>query len=400
MTKNLLEFDAVLVGSKRHFKPGDSPPETGIGRLLESAFLALQELGFSSVGYFDVNDHVRTTKTRLLVGLEPNFLRFCRATQPDFALLLSVNQIRSLRAGWLKGLSLKNLPRWVALGPNDNLFSLGCPEFHADGVLQLGAHNVEAIKAKFQDEIHVSPIQLSRDIPKPNFGRRPGSHPRILIALGSVSMRKGWLLLEDIVERFAKSGSNFVFVVQAPVSNRMLARRLRRLCAQYPGNLEVSDAFLEEFSDEWNSFFGNIDLAIFPSSEEGQQDAVFTCISMNVPALVSEFTGYKGLLSSGVISGLRADDWHRSVLAFLSQTEAEKSKFVRNQRADLSRLTRTEDSISNAIQDCITTIPARASSRLAPAYLKSLRALFVTPLENLHALTARLLNLLLNTPSK
>lgn len=384
-------LDVVIVGSRHHFDPEGKTPETGIGRLLEATYLACSDLGYSRIAYFDTSDTPTRADVRLMVGLESNFLRFHRTFRPNHSFLLSVNQVRSLRATWLTQLGMRWIPLCRSLSVGDNLYSLGFPEFIADGILQLGSHNVHQIQASFGQKFLVSQIKIGGQRPVPNMKSKSDSRPRVLVAFGSIALRKGWLVTEQLIEKLVNSLPDVIFVIQAQIPNRSLEKRLSQLVTRYPSNFLLKTEFMDEGSEAWKSFFGSLDIAIFPSHEEGQQDAVLTCISMGVPTLVSPFSGYQEVLSLGIVPDLSPSKWHAATYDILSLPLSLRREFSRQQQAEVSLLPQTRESVREAIEDLVIRQPLILSRKNSWPLANQVAAFLKHAPANLAAVTSRLL---------
>ena len=391
-TENTSPLDVVIVGSRHHYDPRGKTPETGIGRLLEATYLACSDLGYSRVAYFDTSDRPTRADATLMIGLESNFIRFHRNFRPNVSFLLSVNQVRSLRAAWLEQVGMRWMQLCRTIGVGDNLYSLGFPEFIADGILQLGSHNVHQIQASFGQKFLISQITIGSQRPALIKESKSDSAPRVLVAFGSIALRKGWLVIEQLVEKLVQSVPDAVFVIQAQIPNRSLERRLNQLVMRYPSNFLVKSAFMDEGSEAWRDFFSSIDIAIFPSHEEGQQDAVLTCISMGVPTLVSPFSGYQGVLSSGIVSDLSPSTWYAATYEILSLPANLRREFSLQQQSEVSRLPGTRESLREAIEDLLIRQPSTLTRKCTLPLANQVGAFLRYAPANLASLVSRLLS--------
>lgn len=285
---------AIIVGSKHHFSPGVSAPNYGIGKLLSDLLEALRNAGFEDIEYFDYLDNFHSNPEAIMFSIDLGFSRAKKQIAPALSVLVSVNQVRSLRPRWLS----KNLAQTFSdckyISAEDNLFLLDFPEFRADYILQLGSHNIDEMRdSKSSLLSKVIPIQIARIKRETSaFSSEDISNKKVLFFLGSICLRKGWNFIRLVIPRLISHFPNIKVHIHGRATNIRIRSELHQLTQNFPGQVLWTSDFHDEGSDEYQKIFQGAVLAIFPSLEEGQQDAVIETVQSGVPVTCSFQCGY------------------------------------------------------------------------------------------------------------
>lgn len=335
-----------------HFEPGLKGPEVGIGFLLEAVYDALVGLKYDVVYLESASQYLSERPVDLFVGLESGFNRATLLLKPRMSILLSVNRVRTTRPEWLSRFLLVSPRSWLRLGHEENLYLFTFPERTAGATIQLGRHNSVAparLKSAF-----FSMRNPALDTHHPE-DRNYNDCDTVLFYFGSICLRKGLDYLEQeakfLSKRISSSGNDIKIVVHGWSSNQRNLRAMSRL-ALLPG-VKWSSEFLKSDSDEYLELFRRAKLAVFPSFEEGQQDAVAQAIALGVPSLVAESCGFEGLLGAPSLAPDDYKAWTDSIVELTTNSPVELAQIAAQQFHDLKALPSTAASVDSALRQLV-----------------------------------------------
>jgi hypothetical protein len=387
-------YEGVSIsGAGDHFTPGSQPPQTGIGRLLRDTYEAAAKLGLGTPVYFDYRFTPPHRPNQLLIAIENNFWSVCRKTEPISTILLSVNKIRQNRPHWLSEVLKRNPADFRFFCAEDNLYFLGFAEIGSDGILQLGPHNFVSVAHKKTNLPALTGFAIGLEGSN-SLDMKPASganQNQVLMYLGSICLRKGFLVIGQVARELEFRNKGERLLIHGRSSNEFIRRGMERLLETYPETVRWSRQFLEEGSLEFNNLFSKSALAIFPSREEGQQDAVRLAVQKGLISLSSSDCGYSRQGPDFSFDSQNIGDMVERMSQLLDLDVRGRVRIAHEQMAKMLEFDETKESVLKGLMEILE----RGELSGSPNYSRRiigflwLRAYFQFPLTNTFILCSR-----------
>ena len=363
----------ALSYSRNHFDPESVDvdhfnPTSGAAYLAHSLYMAIKRVfPNSKVLYYDYTEHetIRLQHVNLFLGIEPNFAEFVKKLSPDISLKIRVNrhEITRMHTYYHNRCSLTR--RSIPLTPHDLQFynqkEILTPNnlvFH----LQLGGYPNFVAN-------HYAGINKSRQV-LVNFRMRKVFKPYdlqeqnniILLFMGNVCYRKGLYLLHSLLKLNLKNNSKWRLLLIGKSDESKVLKYVELILRKFPGRFEYLNTYINFESQEWKNLRSQIALALFPSIEEGQQEAVFAIIAEGIPSLYSQDCGFDLYDPLTLISSNKSFDWFRAIENFLRLPSQIRMSCLEIQQA----YARSIDSSDQIFQTVLSRLFQKSSPSIWP----------------------------------
>ncbi len=285
----------VISYSKAHFSPhGDNIfQDSSAGFIAKNVFdAACEKVGESRVHYFDHSESKKSTsipRDELIyfIGINADFLSWVKKLRPAANVLISVNASPNFRReSLLKVLQSYGVGRKYISG-GDSFGEKMVPPEIVDRHLILGdLANIRTFVRDGVDFSTIFPIQFQRTACE---NLHNLSSRTVLMPLGEVCVRKGFLEVERIME--AASRSNLKLLILGRIENKHIEKKMIKLKRTWGESLTIIDKHIIKCSNQWHEIFGSALFSVFPSTEEGIPDMIFDSIKHGVPVFHSAQSG-------------------------------------------------------------------------------------------------------------
>jgi hypothetical protein len=285
----------VLLYSETHFDPKNLELHisSSAGEIASSVFRVLDSNKDFCVKYFDAGDFMEWNKVKdvyLLVGIARNFALGVNFFKPKHSILLSVNEHPLARLKLIE--KYHNTGFDLSSASNADGFWEGWQGFRKSrGIIVFGSEsNVSFLRKLYikrkivQSRFIVPGLNNATHLQKKHY------ELNVLVLMSSVGFRKGIDLVFDSMSQMKASANNISFHIMGLAPNREWESYLRFKASNFEN--VTCYGWVERDSFEFIEISKKMDIAIFPSREEGMLGALQDSLKLGIYCLYSDKCGY------------------------------------------------------------------------------------------------------------
>lgn len=291
MTTTNAHKNCVILYSRRHFNPNSSTElsESSAGRIASTIYNAAKSCTNYSVTYFDSFDfnEWEPKEVDVLITLIDNLPLASWFFHPQKIVVIAVNQhpLERLKNGLL-GLT-SGLPK-EALVASDGIFQPYSLLRKVNTILCVGNTKTLETYRKYLPFTDIRQVNYDSAFSAQNRKHKISQVQNILVLMSSIGFRKGFDRFADEIMNFKNLGIYTFHIVGHP-ENSYWRARVNELVAE---NLNVKfHGWLLNNERKFSDLLESMDVAIFPTREEGLVGSLLECIDFGIISLHTSNSG-------------------------------------------------------------------------------------------------------------
>lgn len=282
----------VVLYSRRHFDPAKKTDlsESSAGQIAKSIYNSIKSLEKTTVYYFDSFEHHEWSRieTDILITLIDNMPLAEWFFKPKQIIVIAVNQHPMTR--FLNvAKSISSGMKFSAIAASDGPYQPYLCLSRANAILCVG--NVRTVET-YRHYLQNCNIQISNyksSFSNSNIIERPRKIRNILILMSSIGFRKGFDRFQEAVERESAELKRYQFHLVGHPEGMVWKDNVDRLVS---GNTFVANhGWILNNSSQFRTVISEIDVAIFPTREEGLVGSLLECLDSGIICLHTSNSG-------------------------------------------------------------------------------------------------------------
>jgi hypothetical protein len=295
----LISYAKAKFEPKKYKSRLKSYSPNGASAIASSIYFATKKL-FSdfSIIYMDSNDEVDSdlfNKVHLFIGIENNFHNIYSKINPKYAIIIGVNRHPIFRTFTMlhalkkrmhvlsldsHNMQLRNVD-WESMNFTESIYRIqlgSFPNLLANMYAEIPLNKQFVLPLRYNTR---KALKFNKQI-KGNV---------VLMLMGVICYRKGFYILPELVKRMQLESSNWKLRIIGTFEDNQVREHIKELTMQNPEQIELIEGFVPENSRSWEECITNAFCGVFPSLEEGYQDAASLIINQGIPIIYSSETG-------------------------------------------------------------------------------------------------------------
>lgn len=302
MTTISAKKNCVILYSRRHFDPSKSTELSGssAGRIAATIYEAAKSCPDYNVHYFDSFDFNEWIPmgVDVLVTLIDNLPLAKWFFRPKRIIVIAVNQHPLVRLqNGIIGLA-SGLPN-QALVPSDGIYQ----PFHslnkANSILCVGNEKTTESYKRYLPMTDIRQVNYESNFSLHNSNRRITNIENVLVLMSSIGYRKGFDRFVDEINQ-SKYLKRFKFHIVGHPEGPYWQAEVEKLISEH-SNVKFHGWMLNN-NEEFSNLIDKMDIAIFPTREEGLVGSLLECIDLGLISLHTSNSGLDNLLEELTLS--------------------------------------------------------------------------------------------------
>lgn len=333
--------------------------DSSAGIIARNVYTALKSNPSYRLLYFDYNNINEWVKveTEILITLVESFDLARWFFKPKFSYVFVVNQHPMQRLSILKEARRKKLPR-NALSGTDGIYQPVKSLTKFNGIIYVGNHITAESYQKFYKRINLHQTfyhSQFNGLENTQESFRKSSDFNVLILMSEISFRKGFDVVCDLIKTCNLNALDIRFSIVGDSKSKYWRKILNDIVTMYP-NVNYY-GWLNNKSDDFKELISQMNLAIFPSREEGMLGALIECIEIGI---LSMHTIDCGIISSSDLLRINIhdiDDFFQKIQSLRYLDESSRVSILTDQKKQLQNQMEGSKSIGEILAICLNDLP-------------------------------------------
>lgn len=287
----------VLLYSRRHFDPEHQSSLMGssAGQIASALYQSLIDMDEYEVSYFDSFDHLEWhgRKIDLLVTLVDNLDLAKWYFRPTHVVVIAVNQ-HPLERFRIAGYAHKLRIPLAALSASDGVYQSCRGLASVDTILCVGNSKTLSTYSKYINSCTIYQTSYGTIFSGPKKPKLIRKIRKILILMSSIGYRKGFDRLFDELITNETDFSMFEFHIIGNPESAYWQGKITELTNK-KSNIKFHGWILNN-TPEFDAILNEMDLALFPTREEGLVGSLLECIDLGILSLHTVNSGLNNSL--------------------------------------------------------------------------------------------------------
>lgn len=342
--------NCVLLYSKRHFDPQETMPleQSSAGQIAKTLYMEIVENTEYRIHYFDAFDHVEWTQleTDLLITLVDNIDLAMWYFKPKRTILIAVNQ-HPLERIRINGESLKYGIPTKALTASDGIYQPFKSIYKANSILCVGNSKTSSTFEKYLKNSTIINTSYLSFMGSLKVRKEMSGVKNILILMSSIGYRKGFDRIYNSLMTEGEKLRDYQFHIIGHPEGDYWQKKIDELQAKY-SNVHNHGWVLNN-STRFNELMMTMDIALFPTREEGLVGSLLECIQGGVISLYSENAGLDNKIENLTLTHNGSLELAEKILAVSKLTKSELQALADDQFSQLQTQLKVLPNIGSAL---------------------------------------------------
>lgn len=348
--------------------------ESSAGIIARNVYTTLKSNPSYQVLFFDYNNINEWVKvdTELLITLVESFDLARWFFKPKFSYVFMVNQHPMQRLSILKEARRRKLPR-NALSGTDGIYQPVKALTKFNGIIYVGNDITGKSYQKYYKRINLYQTfyhSQFKGVEKTQEFIQKSSNFNVLILMSEISFRKGFDVVCNLIKICNLNALDIKFHILGDSKNKYWREIVNDIITMYP-NVSYY-GWLNNKSNDFKELISQMNLAIFPSREEGMLGALIECIEIGI---LSMHTIDCGVNPSSDLLRINVDDvedFFQKMHNLRYLDESSKFSILTDQREQLRKQIEGSKSIDEILAICLNDLPNTRSKLNKISVLKEI----------------------------
>lgn len=337
MTTINAKKNCVILYSRRHFDPNNTTVLSGssAGRIAATIYEAAKNTSDHNVYYFDSYniDEWHPVNADVLVTLIDNLPTAQFFFKPQYTVVIAVNQhpLERLKIG-ISGLAL-GLPR-NALTPSDGIYQPFLSLSKANSILCVGNKRTICTFKKYLPHTDIHQVNYDSNFFSSTKRHKITKIRNILVLMSSIGYRKGFDRFVHEIEN-SECLDEYTFHIVGHPEGPYWQLEIERLLLKH-SNVKFHGWMLNK-AKEFSDLLQTMDVALFPTREEGLVGSLLECIDLGIISLHTSNSGLDHAIDELALSDTGSLNLQERLQALSRKTPVELGELNRLQEESMKR---------------------------------------------------------------